>query len=283
MHFNNKYIFAAGTKTVKDHFNRQKIDVKVESMSGKPGFYKVQYPSTKYSIVIGQVIPNRQPAAARWVEKLMSTQDYNDCEIIIGSWYLKYASKSKKIDATIIPDTESDYMMAALGQAIYSVVVVCNHAIVPKVSTMIGELASVANATDSLVQPLLVGPDGTIIDAGFVDSNYGIQPLFKDMKIGDNTFFGDVEWVRDIRQVSGLVYAVNKNHITQRHSKKSLSRIHISTDIKSILWAHSVFKYVGPLDYNVPLPTFNPLLSQLMYEISMSNSGWDQQMELVDE
>jgi O-antigen biosynthesis protein len=264
------YIFKAGKKALQDHLDRKNIPATAEIIHSKPGFYKVNYKKPDgVSIVIGEVEKMRRPACVTWLKSLLENYDEKQVELLIGDWFEPYRQKfSFKNIQTIKASDPEDHFKQAAKRAKHETLVVFEEAATPKKKDSLFELASAAlHSGADAVQPMVLEFDGTIYDAGLVDAEYGYQPLFKGLKFGRNTFFGDTDWVRNVSAVGGTVYATTKSKLARLKDGDAKSRP------AAVVWTYALFERESLLRTS-SLKTFNPLLDQTLNGIRTRNSSW---------
>lgn len=273
-----KYIFKAGKKALDDHFERKKIQATATVIEGRPGFYRTTYAKVKnISVVVGDVDKRLQPASANWISDLLKKQDTGSVEVVVGDWFRPYMNKIKDGNITLV-NSKTDYLSSAIKASKFTSIILFNDIATPRNNEYLFELSSVAKFSGAeIVQPVILGSDNTIIDAGLVGSDYGHQPLFKGKKYMESTFFGSTEWVRDIGVVSGSVVAAEKNKLLEYVSHKD------KTKQTHVLWSHTMFEWQSILRQRQTPRYFNPQLSESMYDISFYKSVWDEQRDRVNE
>lgn len=268
------YIFKAGKKALDDHFGRRKIQAHAKIIEGKPGFYKTLYePVENVSIIIGTVDHEIQPACANWIAALAKPYG-NNVEVIAGAWLKPFLPKLGLKNIKIVTPSPKNYLMQAAKKASNDIVIVFNNGAMPRQKEYLFELAAVAKyAGAELVQPIIVGQDDTIVDSGLTKSSYGLQPLFKGKKLGENTYFGNTDWTRDIEAISFSVFATKKETLQEMDNSAKTA----------LVWTHTPFEWQSVLSQNKNLGYFNPQLGQSMFELLMQSSTWDETQERVHE
>lgn len=281
------YIFKAGQKALQDHLTRKDIPAKAEVISNKPGFYRVTYKKPEYlSVVVGQVQITRQPACAIWIKGLLDKQE-DIKQLVIGEWFQAYMGEETKVEVTLV-NNDQDYLKKAVSMAKGEVVIYFQEASSPHANDDLSSLAAVALHSSCYgVQPVIVRQDNTIIDEGLVDAPYGLQPLFKGFKLGENTFFGDTDWVRRISGISCNIFAMKKTHLEQLIKDREGNFIKpdwFTPDKVLLVWPHTAFTYESHLYMDLQSSsTFNPQLTQSMYEVLMKSSTWNNQNDRDNE
>jgi hypothetical protein len=196
----------------------------------------------------------------------------------VGEWCRKYI-RDDRLNISFIPEDEPHFLAAAAKKVKYEIAIIFRSASLPRESSMLTEIAAVSHATGHIVQPLLVSAKGIIEDAGLVGALYGLQPLFTGYYCGENTFFGNTDWVRNIEATNGLVMAVPRSEL--EHCDKLV----VSGSKKQgvVLWAHAVFEFDYILQPKQHIPGFNPLLTQAKSDIHMVSTGWPRNEERANE
>ncbi len=270
---NKQYIFKAGERALNDHHTRKKIKAKSRVIANKPGFYETIYMNpSKVSIVVGPVEKGYERLSAWWLGELLKKEgDLTNAELLIESWYRRFAKDDIKIKYI----DENNFWRNVIEKSDGEVIVCFQEAALTRKSGDIKKLASVAeNIKGSFVAPIIVGKDGTIIDAGLVKSEYGLQPLFKGCKYSDSTFFGSTDWVRNVDSLTLDIFATRKENLlacgVDGIPKRRLITKDLEKETTCISWAHVVCDYNGFLANQVVQDTyFNHQLASASYEVSM--------------
>lgn len=270
------YIFKAGQSALQAHFDRTGVDVSVKVIKNKPGFYRPTYEPVTFDIIISPPNRSNRPATAVWLMKLLANSDYH---AIVGEWCKKYILDDKLNISFVPDDEESDFLVTAAKKVKYDVAIIFRSAALPREPSMLAEIAAVSHATGHIVQPLLVSTKGIIEDAGLVGASYGLQPLFTGYYCGENTFFGNTDWVRNIEATNGLVMAVPKSQL-ECCDKPVVSGL---KGQGVVLWAHAIFEFCYVLQPNQHIPGFNPSLTQAKSDIHMMSAGWPKNEERANE
>jgi len=252
------YIFKAGERAIKEHLARNHIDAKVSAIEGKPGFYKLVYKQVDYSIVIGPVASEKRHIAAQWVHDLIEYAGKNT-ELIIGSWYEEYAKKYHPHLSVHYIDDQADYWSAVASKATKKVLVCFKIACLPYEHDPLALSQLAAAAADdghTAVAPIMIGQDKTILDSGIVDVDGFPRQLFFDNKLGENTYLGTTDWVRNVSDLTTNIIAIKsatfKELIGQRnrYGRASTLRRADGVDLAMdnlVVWSHTPFVYKGLL------------------------------------
>lgn len=271
-----KYIFSAGQNSLQEHFDRNKVKAKVRIIENKPGFYRPEYPQTQTSVIIGLIEAPYYGVCAKWITNTF--KDHNLDKIIIGEWVKKYNLQIQGL--TIIKD-HNKYFSEALQCVNTDTVVVFNiMASLNNDLSALAELSSTARTLNKIVQPVIINGEGFIIDSGLVESSYGLQPLFKGLRVGCNTYFGDTDWVRNISSVGGFIYAGPKDLIKKNIDQNGYPDYGKSD---SVVWPHSKVEFMSIIRQETNFKNFNPQISQSMFAINMLSEAWKQDMDRSDD
>ena len=279
---NKTYIFKAGSEAILEHLKRTGAKATVAPITGKPGFYKVRYQKTKYSILVGSVSVEKQYLCAQWIEALTKHVD-KEAELIVGSWYKAYRERyPSNIPVKYVKESEN-YWKEAAHLATHSVVICFKAALLPNAENALAELAAVAaDPGHGVVAPLIVGKDRVIVDAGIVDANGLPKQLFFGKKAESSTYFGSTEWVRNTSDVMTYALAMKTNLLESLSLKHAYARARTfkqaagETSSQHItMWAHSVFVYKGMLDSAAEDSDYNAQLTQLTPSLTMHADNWE--------
>ncbi|OGL30391.1 hypothetical protein A3F37_00755 [Candidatus Saccharibacteria bacterium RIFCSPHIGHO2_12_FULL_41_12] len=286
---NKTYIFKAGEQALNDHFSRKKIDADARAIKGKPGFYGVKYKNqNKFTIVIGSVGKKYARISAWWLNELLKKEKYlSGVELVVGDWYRPYA-KHKNVKITFVAD-QQNYWEEVATSITNNNVICFQEAVLPRRAGSLSELIAISHGIlGSIVSPVIIGKDEIIVDAGLVESDYGLQPLFKGCKYGESTFFGSTDWVRNVSSLTLDVFATNKDQFIQliknnTSAQKLTADLSQDAKVHSIVWAHTPCDYNGFLtNQSVKDGYFNQQLANASYGISMkvtSREGYDERDE----
>jgi len=264
------YIFRAGVKALDDHFRRKNIPAKAKAIVGKPGHYKPVYKKVaEVSIIIGDVEDRYRPACVNWLKQLTKHHTEN-IELVVGKWFGPYASTLNFQNVEMVEDG-AEFIARAVKQAKHSSIIIFNEAALPRHHEDIYELAAVATYSGaSLVQPVITSNLGMIYNAGFVDSYYGLDPLFRGIKFGEDTFFGNTDWPRNLSAVSTSVIAGTKSQL-QKYLKGKNKAVVQADDC--LLWTHTQMEWNSRLNV-ADLKYSNSQLGQTMFDVNVHNTTW---------
>lgn len=272
---NKTYIFKAGQKALQDHLDRKHIPAQAKILENKPGFYKVKYELTEnITVLLGYVEPMKRPASISWLKQLIASQSLTN--IIIGDWAKPLVGELSNVHFVFINGSKKNYLQKVAEAIKTDYFIYFQEAWTPLEKDALAELLAVCKHSGVFaVQPVAVGIDNTIIDSGYVDAWHGLQLLFKGLKLPENTFFGDTDWVRDIRASSCKVAAFKTEDFKGIVQNKDRIRPADLPPNKSVVWPFVTCIYESYLRNDIGLATFNPQLTQSMFEIYMNSSTWD--------
>lgn len=285
---NKQYIFDAGKRAIQQHLDRNKLAAKAKVIRGKPGFYRVEYNRLeRFSIVIGPVEPRRRRVCAWWLKKVLAKTGTGDTELIIGDWYKEYAAELDVRPKIRWVKGGTDYWKEAAKLVSAQAVVCFQIMATPPSKDSLRDLAAVARHAQTLaVAPIIIGPDSTIIDAGFVEVDFGLQPLFAGCKLGQSTHFGSTDWTRNTMGLTMGVFAVRddtfkelvevmEGNVLTTFDLRDIYNKHVDDLSMSLLWAHTPVIYKGVLQATEIEDTyFNTRLTQASAPINMKVSPW---------
>jgi hypothetical protein len=278
---NKRYVLTAGVRALQEHIDRNGQKATAEAIPQRPGFYKVIHKSNPtISIVIGPVARRWQRACAAWLSELLKEMSHQDIELIIGSWYSAYLGTQTKIKIRTVGD--KNYWSKASELVSNKVVICFQSAAFPAEPADLLQLAAVAaQSSCATASPMIVSKGGGVVDAGLVETDFGLSPLFKGCKLNESTPFGSVEWVRDVDAPSLMVFATRAENFTEITSGKDVLPLRpaLARKLKGdhIVWSHSLFKHKGSLDYSSDSGYFNSQLSLEHSTINMRTSSWEVQ------
>lgn len=271
------YVLAAGTQALQEHLDRNRLVGKVKAIVGRPGFYEVEYAVPNLlSIVVGDIAPSKQRLCANWLQLLVNQPRKSNMkvEVIIGEWFSAYRKElPDRIRVQFMSLKTERYLKDAAEKAKGEIILYIDTGILPTTPEGLARLAGCAYQTGAIVSPVVLDEHNLIIDAGYVESPYGLQPLFRGSKLSDSTYYGTTEWVRDVAAISMQVFgapaSVFRAIVDSAGSSKKLSAA-ISQGklqkIEKVTYTHTPFVYKGRfIDPPMFNETFcNPELIQVM-------------------
>lgn len=219
------YALRAGVMALQQHLERNGLKGKVSAISNRPGFYHIDYKRSKnFSLIIGRVGSDNRRLALVWVKNLLAgLHTIEASQVIIGEWAKNYPEviESYKNKLIYVKNDKTYWLEAAKAVDKKLPVLVMRVAALPKGSKELADLIGYAQSQNTTIAaPILLSEDNVIIDCGFVESSYGLQPLFTEAKLGDNTYYGSTEWVRDVAALSLNVFAAKPEvfkHLVEEH------------------------------------------------------------------
>lgn len=286
------YIFKAGERAIADHLARNDIHATVAAIPGRPGWYELHYKKVGYAIAVGPVAPEKRHICAQWVQDLIKRAD-KDTELIIGSWYEKYAKQfHPKFSVRYIEDSPEYWQMVA--EKTSKPVLICfKMAGLPVNDGALSELAAAAaDSNHTAVSPVVIGADKTILDYGIVDTDGFPRQLFFGNKMGENTYFGNTDWVRNVSDLSTNIIAIKSKDFRALIAQKprysrastlcSLGGNDFTMD-NLVVWAHTPFKYKGMLTQSRGDSYHNVQLFRFTPKITMHVDNWEKGYERAAE
>lgn len=282
------YIFRAGTNAVNNHIKRNKISATVSHIAGKPGFYKLTYKPTDFSVIIDRVALSKEQAATKWLKELFhkSRITHESVELIVGEWYKKYSSEHPNVKIRYVPDDKKDYWQAAADIATYPVAVCFKMAALPRSHNSLAQLAAVAaDSRHTAVAPIILGGSGTILDSGVVGSDNLPKKLFEGYKIGKYTYMGNTDWVRNVNDLTTNIVAISTERLRQliRNGVRSYHRADTLLGVLPgcsadgshfVVWAHTLFEYKGMLRPSASSSYHNSQLFKFTPTVIMHIDNW---------
>lgn len=282
---NKKYIFTAGTKALEEHLKRNHLTATVKSIENRPGFYKVSYYPVSYSIVIGPVLSFKQATVAQWLKEL-SKRASDASEIIVGSWFEQFHRLGEIEQKIRYVDVSANYWEKAIKSATNDTVVCFKIAALPYWPDAINELAAIAaQRQNALVSPVITSNENFIVDAGFVDLLETPIRLFQGYEIGQSTYFGSTEWVRNVSHLTTNVIAAQRYILLpilmRINSYQSLTRLSekVQSGIDFIVWTPSPFRYLGEMFGTSQDSSYNPTFSRISQHITVQTDNWRRSYE----
>jgi glycosyltransferase involved in cell wall biosynthesis len=267
-----EYVLRAGVKTLQEHYDRNNITGTVKAIKNRPGFYTADYElSNGLSVVVGKVESASHRICVAWLVELM--EEMPDAEIIAGQWLQAYADQFPAIKIKSVSSDAPHYWRQAAELVGKGAILCFTTAASPRSAKHLLQLCGFAEHNSAIVAPVLVSESNFIIDAGLVEADYGRQYLFRECKLGDSTYYGSTEWVRNVAGLTGNVLAIKKEYFRQltdlsegyELSNKVLNRDYWEKQgIRLVSYAHAPFVFKGSLA-NYPLINqhyFNPGLTQ---------------------
>lgn len=286
---NKQYVITAGVRALQEHLDRNKQTATAEALPNRPGFYKVVHKyNLPISIIISPVSPRWQRACRAWINELLKVAAQNQVELIVGDWYVS-PPMTRRVEIKTV--TGKDYWASAAALVSNEVVICFQAAVMPNKPSDLLQLAAVAaQETCATVSPMIITKEHTILDAGLVESDFGLQPLFRGYSLTDSTPFGSAEWTRDVASPSLTVFASKKENFTKiiaRHNHRHEAILHpnIIPQLAGnhIIWSYTPFTYKGSLHYPLGSNYFNPQLYLAQSIIHMRASLWEQLHERAED
>jgi len=282
------YVMEAGNSALQQHLKRCKIKATSEIIANKPGFYRVKYQQPEQiTVIIGEVDSQYYPNCARWLGSLLSKYGANNIQLIIEEWAAGHQIRDIHSNTVFVPEGKS-YLKNAVAAATNEIVIYFQVAAMPRTIDDIFNLAAVVEQTDTFAaQPVLVDRLNMIRDSGLVDEQFGLQPLFKGTRLGENTYFGNTDWVRNISRVSCGVVAIKKSNLARVVNNNDVANwlvpYQLPIEAAYTVWAHSVFHYKGSLALRQKSKYFNSQLEHASYQLLTKNFGWEKDEDIFDE
>ncbi len=281
------YIFAAGEKAIGDHIKRNKIAATVKHIKNRPGFYELVYNPVKFSVIVGPVDGAKRYVSAGWIEEILKLMPSGG-ELIIGEWYKDIISKSDVNQKKIKYVSEKhDYWLSAIRQVTNEVVICFKVAGLPKNRESLEQLAAVAkDKSHSVVSPVIVGDDNTILDSGIVSTSNFPKKLFEGFGLGKGSYFGSTEWVRNVSDLTTNIVAVRTELLESlleksSHNYSSVSTFHglsdNSKELNFVVWSHTPFVYKGVLKFFDRSTYHNTQFFRFSPTVTMHVDNWGEE------
>lgn len=281
-----EHVLRAGTKAVQKHLDRNKIAGKAKALKNQPGFYAIDFElSTGISIVIGPVHKNYQRICSTWIQELLSKLPAGlRVELIVGDWYKKLNPNSDRWSVKLIT-AEENYWQSAAGLVSQPAVVCFQSGATPQNPPDLEKIAAAALRLDSVIGPVVIDARGVIADAGLVESSYGLQKLFNNYKLGEDSYCGTTSWNRNVSALSMQIFAAPKqqfealaSHVQgTKFNPQALKTYESSKNTPTyIIYAQAPFVYKGTF-VDPPLlenSYFNPQLAESLNKVEILHSDW---------
>ncbi|HUD10553.1 MAG TPA: glycosyltransferase [Candidatus Saccharimonadales bacterium] len=212
-----KSITDAAQLSLKEHFTRNNVDVRVLVKENQPGFYKLQFAVPERLSLI--VLPFASDALLRlFIETLLLKTDLEGINvqlIVPNGVQPRFNAKNANIEA--LPATKH-YIRDAIALARAKNAVLLSQIVLPQSDDWLKQLCGPLSLSHVGVVAPLVVRDGCIIeDAGLVTMATGeLSMLFKDqVAFGNQTFFGNTNWTRNVDALTGSVMALRTNDMAK--------------------------------------------------------------------
>jgi glycosyltransferase involved in cell wall biosynthesis len=280
-------VLEAGTKALQHHIDNVGIKGTAHSIVNRPGFYEINFEQPKsITIVVGKVAEANHRLVGSWLSELLnSLPEYGNVQIIVGDWLKVLKPDLSNHEITYL--AHDNYWSNAAKEIKGETVLCLRDALVPQTKDAISKVIGRAYQQDVIVAPVIISSGGTIIDAGLVKTISGHnQPLFKGNKLGDSTYFGTTEWVRNVDALNLNVFAASRHNASKlfeglhNQSDTSLKNfLKSNPDTRLVLDAQAPMIFKAHL---MPSPLinntyFNPELTQAFApSINVDMSDWGQ-------
>ena len=207
-------------------------------------------------------------------------------ELVIGDWLEAYKHKLAFASIQYVKSAKNNYWDEASKLVNERVVLSFSLAALPDDSLAISRLAALASSSDKkVIAPFITSQAKTILDAGLVESDYGKQRLFTGCELGDNTYYGSTEWIRNVAGLTLNIFATCKeNFVALTHNKTGqslsdtdLEKLEKTDTSRLIVNPHALFIFNGALraDTFSNDQYFNPQLNQAQSRINVKIPYWN--------
>lgn len=265
---NKQYIFTAGVRALSEHIKRKNIPAEAKVIKNRPGFYKLSYKPTKYTIVIGRVSSTKYKSCAKWLSLLTKDLDPKQYELIIGEWYREFIGSQqpeKLKGATIITidDQQEEYWQQAIDLANNPVIIGFKIAAMPLTEDGLQDLVAVAaDPRHRVVSPTLLNASRKIVDNGIICLAGFPKQMFEGCSFPQDTYYGTTEWVRNVNDVTTNIVVWRKDEALKYldlarktyEEAPSINTLHGNHEKQPdgqgsfVVWAHTPFELIGVLD-----------------------------------
>lgn len=277
------YVLDAGTFALKEHLERVGVKGTAKAIPNRPGFYEtLPEAPKKVSIAIGPVDPSRYRLCLAWLEELSKYTDHMNTQLIVGDWVKKYKTKLKFSSVNYIKSSDSEYWQNVAETVSGEVVLCFRAAALPRNKQEIQKLASAASLGNKIISPFIISTDNSILDAGLVESDHGKQRLFTGCKLGDDSYYGSTELVRNVSGLTMSFFACTKDNFVKLLSGakgKVLSDKDLDNlgAIRKVAYPHTPMIYKGELldDALRNDLYFNPQLMQAHTDLYIKVPRWE--------
>jgi glycosyltransferase involved in cell wall biosynthesis len=206
---NKPYVLNAGTKALKDHFERRGIDATIKAKKNMPGFYSARYNEAEAPTIVILPFAGRI-LLEKYLDALYKISDLSKNKIIAPFPY----GKSNKV-RTITYKNQKDYLDKAIGLSTKHLILI-NDFTFPRSKEWAAKLTGLLNDKRvHAVSPAIIANDNTILDMGIVNQGLEKKLLFKNFQYGESTPFGNTSWPRNVDELTGGVIAIRKKDIAE--------------------------------------------------------------------
>ncbi len=203
------YIKNAGELALSDHYKRLGQRAKVAALPNKPGFYMSEFEMKEKPTVIIPLFANKT-----LVEKYLKI--LHQKKLLDGVRIILPTALAGSIDAHITPaeGASKQFIQKALEKSTKHVVFLSDFAIPDKANWARDIASTLVQDHIHAVSPLIKRQDGRIEDAGVLVNKTQKIMIFRGYPCGENTYFGDTDWSRNVDELTGAVVAVRNEELS---------------------------------------------------------------------
>ncbi|MEI7539402.1 MAG: glycosyltransferase [Candidatus Saccharibacteria bacterium] len=208
-----KNITSSGKKALEQHFKRLGLNVKAEPKEDTPGFYKLAFEKVENISLI--IMPFTSDVILKlFIELLIIKTNHSSMiiELIVPEGINPKIEGDKVKVKTI--KRGGDFLNSSINEASFDKAIIINQIALPKDKDWVQGLCGVLCQTHvKTVSPLIMQDEDIIDNCGLVVDCFGnYMTLFRgaDCSGITNTFFGDMNWVRNADAINGGIVAVRK-------------------------------------------------------------------------
>lgn len=186
-----EYALRAGENALQEFLDSKKLNATASAIKGRPGFYEPFIQPQKGQRVLVVLGKEADDLTSEMLqvkyESLTDTSLFGKVEFVTESQFKKKPAALKADD----------------------VIVIIRENILPDTSDWLARLAGALEMDDiSFASPRIVSHDGRIWDMGLIRNAKGeYDPLFKGLKVNDDTVYGHTEWIRDVDALNSRFFA----------------------------------------------------------------------------
>lgn len=283
-------VLEAGIKALQEHLERNGQRGEVTTIADQPGFYRITYEPKKVSGVAVLVLPTEDPEQYNYLLKhtIHSLRRSSlSVDLLVAGEGDTETIKNVRIQRSPVKNKRK-FVESALEKTASDIVVIFNSASVPRNDDWLEQIAGILsqNPAVGVIAPVLLDPQSkNIRDGGFVRHDGTTIGLFQGMRLGDNTYFGNTIWTRNLDYLSGRVTAFRRN-VFEKYVRDDSSfydrdnlfdaepyKAMIEDGLEVAVFPQIKMDYYGelsPAQYHAPY--FNPSLSVIRYEPGLAKN-----------
>lgn len=215
------HVLDAGVKSLEDHFARNAIEVDVKAFEGKPGFYKVNYKPrhAKCNVIF---MPLKSPGEEAYVKSIIrSTKSQYNIKFFVPSYLEKKLQYYQFKNISYFSPNNNFLYDISCDSEKNGVTIIINSVALPFSSKWLDDLAGYAWQKHIVAaSPSIIGVDNRVIDKGLINISGQYYPLFCGYEEFDTSYFGEVEWTRNVDMLNDNIVAIKNSLLKASFGKE---------------------------------------------------------------